>query len=210
MARLLILLALLGLDVMADPLADAQARFGALQTYQVTVRSAGSEGVRQVIRYFYSKPGWVRMEFIQPHRGAVLIYAPDTHRVRLWPFGLAHWPMLSLAPDHPLLRDPRGRRVDRSDVGVLLARLLALRERGSVSALGDADIAGRPATGFDIVGSSEGTAAGGIHHYRVWLGRDTLFPLRVESFEVSGNPSESVDMADAEVDVRFPDRFFTP
>lgn len=209
MAQLLILLALLGLDAMADPLTDAQARFGALQTYQVTVRSVAPAGERQILRYFYSKPGWVRMEFVQPHRGLVLIYNPDTHRVRLWPFGVERWPALSLASDSPLLRDPRGHRVDRSDVGVLLTRLLALRERGSASLLGDADIAGRAATGVDIIGHDDSPAAG-VHRYRVWLARDTLFPLRVESFEAVGNAIETVDMADAEIDVRFPDRFFTP
>lgn len=205
----LLALALLGLDVMADPLDDAQARFGALHTYQVTVRSVAAAGDRQVIRYFYRKPGWVRMEFVQPYRGMVLIYDPQTRRVRLWPFGVNHLPSLSFAPDHPLLRSAHGHRVDRSDVGALLANLRALRERGSLTQLGDAEVAGRAATGLDIVGHADSTVAG-VHRYRVWLTRDTLFPLRVESFEVGGNPLETVDMADAEVDVSFPERLFTP
>lgn len=194
---------------MADPLDDAQARFGALHTYQVTVRSVAAAGDRQVIRYFYRKPGWVRMEFVQPYRGMVLIYDPQTRRVRLWPFGVNHLPSLSFAPDHPLLRGTHGHRVDRSDVGALLANLRALRERGSLTLLGDAEVAGRAATGLDIVGHADSTAAG-VHRYRVWLTRDTLFPLRVESFEVGGNPLETVDMADAEVDVSFPERLFAP
>jgi outer membrane lipoprotein-sorting protein len=54
--------------VMADPLSDAVDRFREVSTYQVTVRSVAADGERQVIRYFYRKPGWVRMEFVQPHR----------------------------------------------------------------------------------------------------------------------------------------------
>jgi negative regulator of sigma E activity len=50
----------------------------------------------------------------------------------------------------------------------------------------------------------------GVHRYRVWLARDTRFPLRVESFDANGERIETVDMADAELDVVLPDGFFTP
>lgn len=199
----------LGLEAMADPLDDAQARFAALHTYQVTVQSTAAAGDRQVIRYFYRKPGWVRMEFIQPHHGMVLIYDPGMSRVRLWPFGVNHVPSLGFAPDHPLLRGARGHRIDRSDVGALLANLRALRDRGSLTLLGEAEVAGQGAVGLDIVGRADGAVAG-VHRYRVWLARDTWFPLRVESFGVGANPLETVDMEDAEIDIRFPDRLFTP
>lgn len=200
---------LLSLEVMADPLDDAQTQFAALHTYQVTVQSTAASGDRQVIRYFYRKPGWVRMEFIQPYRGMVLIYNPGTRRVRLWPFGVTHLPSLSFAPDHPLLRSAHGHQVDRSDVGALLVNLRDLREHGGLTQLGDAQVAGRAAMGLDITGHAD-SAVNDVHHYRVWLTRDTLFPLRVESFDLDGTPLETVDMADAEVDVSFPDRFFTP
>ncbi|KAB2898975.1 MAG: hypothetical protein F9K35_09245, partial [Burkholderiaceae bacterium] len=177
----LALLTLLPGAAMADPLTDAEARFGALHSYQVTLRSIDAAGRQQVIRYAYRKPGWVRMDFEQPHRGAVLVYAPDTRRVRLWPFGLGHWPTLDLPPDHPLLRSPQGHRVDQSDVGVLLGEMRALHERGSAMPLDDADLAGRPATGLEITGPPH-PAADGVHRYRVWLARDTGFPLRVDSF----------------------------
>lgn len=193
---------------MADPLEDAQARFAALHTYQVTVHSVAAAGDRHVIRYFYRKPGWVRMEFIQPYRGMVLIYGPGSSRVRLWPFGVNR-PSLSLTPNHPLLRNPHGHQVDRSDVGSLLANLRHLQERGSLSLLGDAEVAGRAALGLDVSGGAE-SAVADVHRYWVWLVRDTMFPLRVESFDLNGKLLETVDMADAEIDVSFPDRFFTP
>lgn len=205
----LALLTLLPLPAMADLLTDAEARFGALQSYQVTLRSTHGTGAQEVIRYFYRKPGWVRMEFDKPHHGAVLVYAPDTRRVRLWPFGLGHWPALDLAPDHPLLRNPHGHRVDRSDVGVLLGNMLALRQRGSMSPPETAEWAGQPATALDITGPAGGSA-GAVQRYRVWLARDTLFPLRVDSFAANAGLLESVDMGDARIGVQFPERFFTP
>ncbi|CAD5379135.1 conserved hypothetical protein [Pseudomonas sp. OF001] len=194
---------------MADPLSDAVDRFREVSTYQVTVRSVAADGERQVIRYFYRKPGWVRMEFVQPHSGAVLIYDPDARKVRLWPFGLKHTLVLTLDSDNPLVRSARGHRVDRSDVGALLENLLTLRARGQAVALGEAVVAGRPTVGVDIIGAA-GVTVAGVHRYQVWLAQDTLFPLRVKSFEVGGILIETVDMTDVATGMRFDERFFTP
>lgn len=192
-----------------DPLTEAEFRFQTLDTYQATLRSIAADGERQVIRYSYRKPGWVRMEFSQPHRGLVLIYDPDVRKVRLWPFGLHRAPVLAFSPDNPLLRSRGGQRVDRSDVGTLLANLLELRAHGSMAPLDGFEFAGRPALGFDIAGAA-GVSVAGVHRYRVWLARDTLFPVKVESFDAAGALIETVDMDDAEINVAFPDQFFTP
>ena len=194
---------------MADTLDQAQAHFRELGNYQVTLRSVAADGDRQEIRYFFQPPGWVRMEFVQPHRGLVMIYDPGARRVRLWPFGVNAVPPLSFSPDNPLLRNPRGHRIDHSDVGALLAHLSALRTQGRLSPLGEANIGARPAIGLEVSGNA-GITEAGVHRYRVWLARDLLFPLKVESFGLNGGLIESVDMSDAETGITFPERFFTP
>ncbi|MFB8829419.1 hypothetical protein ACE0DR_08610 [Azotobacter sp. CWF10] len=136
MAWFMLLLALLGTPASSDPLAEAQERFRALSSYRVTVRLSAEGSEQHVLRYFYRKPGWIRIEFIRPHPGLVLIYNPDTRRVRVWPFGLNHLPRLNLAPDNPLVRGPHGIRVDQSDVGVLLESLRERQARGSLASLG--------------------------------------------------------------------------
>lgn len=197
---------------MPCPLSAAQACFDALHAYQATLRTADAAGAREVIRYYFRKPGWVRMEFERPHHGALLVYAPDTRRVRLWPFGLGHWPELSLAPDHPLLRSPHGHRIDRSDVGVLLASMRLLGDRGSTTPLGDADLGGHHATGLEVAGPpcGPGGPGGPVQRYRAWLAQGSWFPLRVDSFAADGGLIESVDMSDACIDAPLPERFFTP
>lgn len=199
----------LGSDAMADPLADAAARFHALSTYRLTIRATSADGEQQVIRYFYRKPGWVRMEFVEPHSGMVLIYDPGARKVQLWPFGVGHVPALRLGPGNPLLRSRSGQRIDRSDVGALLANLHELRARGSMTPLGEAEAPAWPAVGFDIVGGGAYSVAG-VHRYRVWLASESLFPLRVESFNVDGARIEAVEMADVEIDVPFDERLFAP
>lgn len=196
-------------DAMADPLAEAETRFRALSSYRLTLRSTAADGERQVVRYAYRQPGWVRMDFAQPHRGLVLVYDPDARQASLWPFGLGHWPTLRLAPDSPLLRGRHGHRVDRSDVGALLANLQALRARGRLFELGDTHIAARPATGLEVVGDA-GVQVAGVHRYRVWLARGSLFPIKVASFGPDDMLIEAVDLDDIETDVVFPERFFAP
>lgn len=200
--------ALIG-EPMADPLTEAEARFRALRSYRLIAHSLSAEGDEQVLRYFYCKPGWVRIELVRPHRGVLLIHDPTARKVRLWPFGLGFSPPLSLAPDNPLVLSPRGHRIDRSDVGALLENMRALLGRGTLVSLGDAQIAARSAAGLEITGANAADVAG-VHRYRVWLSHDTFFPLRVQSYAVSGTLIETVDMADAEIDVRFPEHFFTP
>ncbi|MDT3672502.1 MAG: hypothetical protein ROZ37_19445 [Aromatoleum sp.] len=198
---------------MADLLDEAVARFRALESYFATLHSVGRGGDRQVVHYFYRTPGWVRIECVDPHRGAVLIYDPAARKVRLWTFGLG-WgfgfaPALSLAPDNPLVRSPRGHTVDRSDVGALFENLQALRAGGSFAALGAATVAGEPAVGFEVAGAA-GVIVGGAHRNRVWLAPDTLFPRRVENFDEADELVETVDLVDAELDVDLPERFFAP
>jgi outer membrane lipoprotein-sorting protein len=194
---------------MADPLTEAEAAFRALDSYRATVRSVAADGERQAMRYFYRKPGWVRIEMLSPHAGAVLIYDPDTHRVQLWPFGVNRALPLSLSPDNRLVRGARGHRVDRSHVGALLENLQSLRAQGRATALGESAIGDRPAVGLEIVGEA-GASVSGVHRYRVWFAQDDLFPLRVESFGVTGEPIETVDLTEVATGVALPEHFFTP
>lgn len=194
---------------MADPLDEAQARFEALQGYQLALRSTAADGRVQQMRYFYRRPGWVRMEMIEPYRGLVLVYDPVAHRISLWPFGPERWPRLSLAPDNPLLRERHGHRVDRSDVGTLLARLQALRARGRLTPLGESALDGQAATGWEVAGEA-GASAGRAQRLRVWLARETLFPIQVQSFGPDGAAIETVEMREVVTEPAPPEALFKP
>ncbi|PKO49519.1 MAG: hypothetical protein CVU28_16005, partial [Betaproteobacteria bacterium HGW-Betaproteobacteria-21] len=179
-----------------DPLDAAAARFRSLESYRVTLRTVDAAGERMVIRYAWRRPGWIRMDFVDPHGGTVMIHDPHARRVRLLPFGPDHLPALSLSPDNRLIRSPRGHRVDHSDVGTLLANLAELLAHGSASVPADTEVAGRPATVIEI-GAVAGVSVAGVHRYRVWFAQDTRFPLKVQSFDENGGLIEIVDMSDA-------------
>lgn len=191
-----------------DLLDLAIERFRAIQTYRVTLHSTHADGEER-LRYFYSKPGHVRMEFIRPHAGAVLVYDPTTQRARLWPFGAGHFPTLSLNPENPLIRSPRGQQVDKSDVGALLDNVKALKQGGAMTAHGEQLLEQRPTQFIDVIGNGNYTVAG-VHRYELWLDAKTLFPIKVVSRDRNDAILETVRMNDAEIDVMLPANLFDP
>lgn len=192
----------------ADWLDLAIERYRTVDSYRVTIRSSHAEGVEE-LRYFYRKPGLVRMEFVRPHAGAVLIYHPSTQRVRLWPFGAGRFPELHLSPGNPLIRSAHGQRVDHSDVGALLDNVRALRQGGTLEAQDEELLAGRPVRYIDVIGANDFTVAG-VHRYQLWLDAASLFPVEVISRDRNDAVIETVRMDDAEINLPLPDTLFEP
>lgn len=206
LAALMLATALSGSDL--APLAGAIEHFRTVETYRVTLHSTRADGEHQ-IRYFYRRPGFVRMEFIRPHAGAVLVYSPLTRRVRLWPFGAGRFPELSLSPHNPLVRGPGGQTVDQSDVGALFGNIAALLEQGHAASHGEARVAGRRALHLVVTGAPGQTVAG-VHRYELWLDPASQFPLRVVSRDQADAVIETVVLEDLEVNPPLPEALFNP
>jgi len=190
------------------PLASAIEHYGTVETYQVTLRTAHADG-EDHIRYYFRKPGFVRMEFIRPHAGAVLVYSPLTQRVRVWPLGAGRFPELSLSPHNPLIRSPGGQSVDKSDVGSLFENVRALLEQGQAEELGEARLDGRTALHLAVTGAP-GLAVAGVHRYELWLDTATRFPLKVVSRDLEDAVIETVTMHALEINAPLAETLFDP
>ncbi len=194
----------------ADPVTIAQTHFDQVHSYRATIRSSARSGEHAEFHYAYLKPGFVRMDFVSPHHGAVLAYDPGNGKVRLRPFGEHALPALTLSPSNPLLRDRSGHRVDRSDVGVLLHNVHALQQGGATVTEGKETLGGRATLRVSVTGAPA-HVVDGVHRYRLWLDTEDGFPLKVVSFgDDDGAPLETVTLDDVEIDVAFPARFFSP
>ena len=196
---------------MSEPpglLDEAVARFAAVQAYRVTLRASAAADApfREIIRYAYRKPGWVRMDFVRPYAGMILIYDPTERVVRLWPFG-ANGPRFSLSPDNRLLASAGGHRVDRSDLGALLAQAVALERKGRSEVLGDELLNGRAVRRLRVTGGNE-EMVDEVHRFEFWLDADSLMPLKAEAIDVRGTAVDVVLMDDLELDVALPHRLF--
>ncbi|MNG66402.1 hypothetical protein D3C79_246870 [compost metagenome] len=192
-----------------DPITLALQHFEQIQSYQVMVRSLSPPDDAKIIRYSYRKPGYVRMDFTKPHSGAVLIYDPANGKVKLWPFGVGNFPVLSLSPTDSLIQDANGHRVDRSDFSVLLNNIRSLQNGGTTTPLGEDFIAGKPTLHLSVVGP-EGKAVDAVHRYDIWLDKKYGFPAKVVSYALDGKMLETVFMDAMVINIHFPPDFFSP
>lgn len=191
-----------------DLLTRAIERNQQIQSYRVTLHSVHADA-QEHLRYFYQKPGFVRMEFILPHAGALLVYSPTTQRVRLWPWGEGHFPELNLSPTNPLIRSSRNQQVDHSDTGALFDHVQQLRSGGHLEPMDDQELAGHRVLHLRVVGSGRLTVAG-VHSYELLLDAATLFPVKVLSRDLQEDIMESVQMDDVEINIPLPMVLFNP
>lgn len=200
------LLALLALvpHAFAGPVEDALSSFERLESYKVTLRSSSGE----VIRYFFRKPGYIRMEFEKPHKGAVLVYDPFKREVLLRPFGFLKSLELRMGPDDRLIRSSRGHTVDESDIGSLLKNVKKLKDNGTVQVAGEEEVHGRKTLVVEVRGKGA-FEVDGTNRYRLWLEKTLMLPVKVEAYSVTGELLEGVLMDDLEVDPGFPTDLFS-
>lgn len=191
-----------------DPLTSAIEHYRSVESYRVTIRSLHAGG-EEHLRYYYRKPGFVRMEFIRPHEGAVLVYSPFTRRVRLWPFGAGHFPELDLSPGNMLIQSPRGQHVDRSDIGALFENVRMLRGEGVAEILGEENVDGHAALHLAVTGTGN-FAVAGVHRYELWLDTANQFPVKVISRDQQDAIIENVTMEALEINTALPEELFNP
>ncbi len=189
-----------------NPIANAMDSYRDISAYSVTLRSK-SENTSEIIKYYYKKPGFVRMEFIEPHSGAVIVYDPVRKAVKLRPFSSLKSFVLNLKPDDFLIRSSKGHTVAESDIGALLKRVKELQKNGKTEVLGEEDVEGRKALLVSVEGKN-GMAVEGTHKYLLWLEKDSFMPLRVKAYDSDDRISEDVLMDDLKINPELPENFF--
>jgi outer membrane lipoprotein-sorting protein len=189
-----------------NPIQAAIDYYRGVAAYQATLKSSNG-GKTEVIQYSFKKPGLVRMDFVTPFKGAVLIYDPGKRRAKLWPFGYGGFPAMTLSPGNGLIQSSTGQRVDRSDVGALYDNAKRLQDHGTAEVGGVETVDGHEVLHVTITGSA-GFSVGAVARYQLWLDRRSGFPLKVLSYGRDGRMIEAVEMGGLKLDPEFPEDFF--
>ncbi|MES1982964.1 MAG: DUF1571 domain-containing protein [Pseudomonadota bacterium] len=190
----------------ADPIQSAVDYYRDVAAYSVRVKST-SNSKTEIMRYYFRKPGHVRMELVQPFGGAVLIYDPLKKRARLWPFGHQSFPSMMLNPDNQLIRSSTGHRVDQSDVGFLFRNVQELQQHGKTQVGETEQMNGKTAVHLTVEGDAR-ISVDHVHRYQLWLDQETGFPLKVTSSDLSNKLIETVEMDDIQINPTFAPDFF--
>ncbi|MDX2494302.1 MAG: DUF1571 domain-containing protein [Desulfuromusa sp.] len=179
-------------------------QFKAITSYSTTMRSYGKD--EQIISYRYEKPGYVRMDFIKPHKGAALAYRPDTGKVQLRPFGFSKFLVLTMKPTARLVRSPSGHRVDESDIGVLLKNAQKLAQHGSLKVLREETIQKNTVVVLEVIGE-ENIPVGEIHRYLLWMDKKLKLPRIVESYDNENQLIEGMFLDNLILNLKFGEIF---
>jgi outer membrane lipoprotein-sorting protein len=190
----------------SDPVQKALESFNATRSYQVTLRSR-SDGSSEVIRYSFKKPGFVKMEFLKPRKGVVIVYNPVTGKARVRPFAFFKPLVITLTPGSPLIKSPRGHRIDESDIGFLLRKVHLLQKNGKTEITGYEKIGMRDTIKLVVRGSGNHTV-NSIHSYFLWLDTASSLPLKVSAYDRDSDLIEEVIMDDLKTNVELSDDFF--
>ncbi|MEW6489770.1 MAG: hypothetical protein AB1578_17915 [Thermodesulfobacteriota bacterium] len=113
--------------------ARLEAAWEAVRDYRALLVSTAWVGVappeRTTLRYWFQKPDRLRLEFISPRAGLVLVYPyrPDgpqgEPRARVQPGGFLRFLRLTLDPGSPRLAVAPGQGVDQTDLGLLVRNI---------------------------------------------------------------------------------------
>jgi hypothetical protein len=201
-----LLMVSLSLSGASDPLQSAIEHYQQVGSYQMKVQTRSGSNT-DVMLYSFRKPGYVRVDFEKPFKGAVLIYDPTKKQAKLWPFGYQSSPTFTLDPDNRLIKSASGQRIDRSDIGSLFQNIKMLESKGSTRVIGTESMGGKNVMHFLIEGN-DGFSLGEIHQYQLWLDPATGFPVKAASYNVRGRLLEEVEMSNLLVGPDFPLGFF--
>ncbi len=192
--------------LISDPISVAVKNYEDIHSYQVTLRSYG-DGSKEIIRYYYKKPGFIKMEFIKPHKGAVLVYNPLKDKVKLRPFGLFKSFVLTMSPDSSLIKGSKDHKVKESDIGALLNMVKRFQKNGKTEIHGEDDLGEKKTIRVNVEGNSNFTV-NSIHRYLLWLDLKTYLPLKVSAYSLDDELIEEVLMDDLEINIIFSEDFF--
>lgn len=200
-----LLVAAMSVGMAPDELSKAIDNYRQIESYVVTIHSTSKNNI-QNIKYYYKRPGFVRMDFINPHDGAVLIYNPITDRVNLWPFGIGHFPKFNFRPTNSLIRGDGGQRIDHSDVGTLFENVQALAIEGTT----ENNVLDLGQVHMIVTGVNNKTSKEGIYRYELWLDTKNEFPSKVISYDHQNRVVETVVMENLNVNIQLPEGLFNP
>lgn len=190
---------------LGNPVTEAVTRFQHVNSYEALVTTESAGKVEQM-RYHYQKPGYLRLEFIQPHPGLVLTYNPDSQQVHVWPSGFHHFPSFHTTPDNSLLRSEGGHRIDQSDVGYFWHHVERLQTQGAYRVVGNAGT--HPNRIHLLVEGAPGIAVDNYHKFDIWLEPRHFFPVRTTGYGLDGNVLDTVTLQDLQFGIAYPPDFF--
>ena len=171
-----------------DVVKKMEAAYAVVQDYRTEV-DVKSRKARDKFIYTFKKPNYIRIDFISPHSGWILIYPDEKGKAVVRSSGSKHFLELHLSTQNRLIKKPSGQRVDQTDMGLLINNIshsVTDKSKGPVK------IAEQDGTIEMNVLAEDHFSAGVVTMYRFLVDRGSWLPIGVDEFTPDGAPKRTV------------------
>ena len=177
-------------------------RFDGIVNYSAVITTTAGK-TKNIMHYFYEKPGYAKMIFISPHKGAEITYNPVTGKALLQPFKRMPLVSLTLSPYNGLITSPQGHTIDKSDMGYLIEVMTALSKNGTIRVISDFKNNSVNNINLEIEGN-DGFSINKVNRYNIKFDTALYFPIAVIAYSTGGEIIENMELADLKIDYDFP------
>jgi outer membrane lipoprotein-sorting protein len=184
------------------------ASYAGIKDYQAGVedRTYHRDGSFKTKKFLYTfkKPGFIRLDFITPYSGMVLVYPDKNGEVAIRPAG---FPFLKfhLALDNPFLRVASGQRLDQTDLGLLIKNIghsLTDQRRGSAEVVEEGEY-------IRVKVLADNHFQKGVETlYRFLIDQKLWLPVQVEESTPKGRLERKIILQNLRTNIGLPDSFF--
>lgn len=190
-------------------LSRMEAAYDELTNYEaeVEVLFFSKQGISksQTCLYTFEKPNRIRLDFLSPDPGMILVYPDADGKVIMKPAGLLSPLTFHLALDDPLLQTPSGQQINQTDLGTLIRNIrhsVTDQRRGPISISTDKDSVRIEVLADDHFRKEFET------RYQFVIGKARWLPLEVDAATTKGVPTEKVVFRRFRENIDVPDGFF--
>lgn len=196
-------------DAVETILKKMEAAYDKVLDYQTEVetiifREDGSFKTQKCL-YTFKKPKWIRIEFISPHPGWIMIYPDWKGKVLVKPQGVLSLLPLSLMLNDPLLETPSGQQVNQTDLGLLITNIrhsVTDQRRGPVSLSEEKDA-------IEIrVLAADHFREGVETRYQFVISKELWLPVEVGESTTNGVQEGRIIFRELRTNINVPDSLF--
>ncbi|MGA7800953.1 MAG: hypothetical protein WCC36_09085 [Gammaproteobacteria bacterium] len=186
-----------------------ETAYDEVTNYQVAVEviffSKRGATKSQTCLYSFMKPNRIRLDFLSPNPGMIMVYPDADGKVILKPVGLLSPFTFHLALDDPLLQTPSGQQLNQTDLGTLIRNIrhsVTDQRRGPISISTDKD-----SVRIEVL-ADDHFRKGVATKYQFVIGKARWLPLEVDAATTKGVPVEKIVFRNFRENIDVPDGFF--
>jgi outer membrane lipoprotein-sorting protein len=155
--------------------------------------------------YTFKKPKWIRLDFVSPRPGLIMIYPDRNNKVFIKPRGLLSILGFHRPLDDPLLKSPTGQRINQTDLGLLIKNIrhgVTDQRRGPVSILEDDNT-------IQIEVLADDHFLEGVEtRYQFLISKELWLPVEVSASKENGVQEWRIVFRNLRTNINVPDALF--